>query len=666
MLGANVSTIPAPPESAIIVGVDGFWGAHEWTVYPQPYRPEFPYLSWIPLRFPNTPTSSDIVTRPVEKTMWQPHGHKTNAHVVTPALLDELTIKWETIKASVQEPFQTVSSSSSSSFSPVQHPMEAYFRAVAALNRLRDYFKAWRDFVEVYRNLQRSFLELSAFLDWWKDVSAGNDFWPSIRPPTRGAIFEDERLYAKHARYSIGAFLLIQKVTFTLDPAKKVGLSPRNLCKDRPISIDPIVHSLQLWYYPPQVQDIVMDLETAARGYARRLDIFNPTKEFKRKRDKVENQMSDESKFTHAILSLPKTYGLCIAGRRVKMAKATMATLPSPSNNRELKRLTDAGPAPVWFVKTNEIWKEAMNHVNPLDLVPVETPRRFPLPPIHLFWGGNEQNQCIFFHHFFVLHAAIRHQTRKDLPGLTTHEWRSVLGNTYWKRQWPLNRDKNAPSHDNTFDPNEFWKHGGPLFFGDELSARVAARKCDPTSRLSCGCIVQMETADEPEVRQAALYHLNLLHTVEEIKQMERVLFPSSFETRWKDQLLWVDTITGLWDPWGGEPAPGFFHNKKAWRSWLLAMREVVADWDGFDRWDWSDLSKVRTLDINKLSTPDFHKFTVRLLAFFIHSFVTRLGYYPSPLLCPPTFATHSCSKHRKKFGYEPLVFPLSIDSNLN
>ena len=164
MLGANVSTIPAPPESAIIVGVDGFWGAHEWTVYPQPYRPEFPYLSWIPLRFPNTPTSSDIVTRPVEKTMWQPHGHKTNAHVVTPALLDELTIKWETIKASVQEPFQIVSSSSS--FSPVQHPMEAYFRAVAALNQLKDYFEAWRDFVEVYRNLQRSLLELSAFLDW--------------------------------------------------------------------------------------------------------------------------------------------------------------------------------------------------------------------------------------------------------------------------------------------------------------------------------------------------------------------------------------------------------------------------------------------------------------------------------------------------------------------
>jgi hypothetical protein len=42
--------------------------------------------------------------------------------------------------------------------------------------------------------------------------------------------------------------------------------------------------------------------------------------------------------------------------------------------------------------------------------------------------------------------------------------------------------------------------------------------------------------------------------------------------------------------------------------------------------------------------------------------FVTCLGYYLAPLLCPPMFATHSCSKHHRKFGYEPQVFPLSID----
>jgi hypothetical protein len=331
-----------------------------------------------------------------------------------------------------------------------------------------------------------------------------------------------------------------------------------------------------------------------------------------------------------------------------------MSALPSPSNNRELKRVSDAGPALVWFTKTSEIWKEAMSHVNPHDLGQAETPHRFPLPPIHLFWGGNEENQCTFFHHFFVLHAVIRDRTRMDLPGLTTHEWRSILGNTYWKRQWLLGRNGNAPPHDKTFDPNNFWKHGGPLLFGDELSARVTAGKCDPTCRLPCGCIVQMETSDEPEDRQAVLYHLNLLHTVEEIKQMERVQFPSSFETWWKHQILLADKVTELWDMMGGQPAPSFFHNKEAWRTWLEAVHEVVADWDGFGCWDWSGLSKVRTLDINKLSTKGFHKFTVRLLTFFIHLFVTHLGYYPSPLLCPPTFATHSCSKHHRKFGYEP------------
>jgi hypothetical protein len=46
MLGANVDTIPTPPpQSMVIIGVDGLWGAHEWTVYPQPHHPEFPYLS---------------------------------------------------------------------------------------------------------------------------------------------------------------------------------------------------------------------------------------------------------------------------------------------------------------------------------------------------------------------------------------------------------------------------------------------------------------------------------------------------------------------------------------------------------------------------------------------------------------------------------------------
>jgi hypothetical protein len=56
------------------------------------------------------------------------------------------------------------------------------------------------------------------------------------------------------------------------------------------------LHSLDLWYYPPLMQNVMMELETTARGYAERLDIFNPTKLSKRKQVKTENREADKGK----------------------------------------------------------------------------------------------------------------------------------------------------------------------------------------------------------------------------------------------------------------------------------------------------------------------------------------------------------------------------------
>ena len=131
-------------------------------------------------------------------------------------------------------------------------------------------------------------------LDWWKDVDSGDSFQPPIRAPTRGSIFRDEQLYADHARWSVASYLLIPQPTFVLDPAKEVGLSPRELCLAQPMSLEPLFHSLHHWYYPPLVKDFVADLETAARGYCNRLDMFRPTKEHKRSFDKMQNKKNDE------------------------------------------------------------------------------------------------------------------------------------------------------------------------------------------------------------------------------------------------------------------------------------------------------------------------------------------------------------------------------------
>ena len=105
--------------------------------------------------------------------------------------------------------------------------------------------------------------------------------------------------------------------------------------------------------------------------------------------------------------------------------------------------------------------------------------------------------------------------------------------------------------------------------------------------------------------------------------------------------------ILSMTDKWGlcrnGGVNSDFFVHKKAWRAWLRAAREVVMDWEGFDEWDWDGLANMRTIGINNMDPSAFFKTSLRILTFFIHTFVTRLGYYilslthvTSPLSCFP------------------------------
>ena len=110
-----------------------------------------------------------------------------------------------------------------------------------------------------------------------------------------------------------------------------------------------------------------------------------------------------------------------------------------------------------------------------------------------------------------------------------------------------------------------------------------------------------------------------------------------------------------MMDMWGpcreGGVKLGFFKDKKAWRLWLWAAREVVMDWEAFDKWDWEGFTDVRNMGINKLTLNDFARLTVHILTFFIYTFVTHLSYYPSPMVCPPILAGPHCAIHKKKFA---------------
>jgi hypothetical protein len=185
------------------------------------------------------------------------------------------------------------------------------------------------------------------------------------------------------------------------------------------------------------------------------------------------------------------------------------------------------------------------------------------------------------------------------------------------------------------------------------MNSAIVDDGMNPTVHLRCLCDVEMDTADDIKVCQTTIYHLNLDLAVEKIREMNHLQFPLDHIRQWeRGQMTAVHSMTDMWGPGrNGGVKSKFFKDKKAWRTWLGYLREVVMDWDGFDAWDWGGFKDMRTIDIKKLEQKDFYRLSLNLLRFFIHTFMMCLGYMPSPLLHPLILARPCCPRHRKKFA---------------
>src|SRR6267154_1724046 len=128
---------------------------------PQRYHDDFPFLTWLQLLSKNP--GSNILTRPVHKKMWQVHPTKSNLHSVNPRVFGKFKDKLKDVKAAVLNPFHDIITDTC--FSCIHALKIAYSRAFKALDRLEKESGAWRDFVKVAMGLQRSLLELIAFVD---------------------------------------------------------------------------------------------------------------------------------------------------------------------------------------------------------------------------------------------------------------------------------------------------------------------------------------------------------------------------------------------------------------------------------------------------------------------------------------------------------------------
>jgi hypothetical protein len=126
--------------------------------------------------------------------------------------------------------------------------------------------------------------------------------------------------------------------------------------------------------------DVRGNFETAARGYVKRFDKFDPTRGFKRTLDELGNQNSNEGMFIleSVLVTADNTSS---DGRRAKKVKCIEAKLPGLLNDRETRRLRDGKSPPPWYPERQEIWNHAMLHVPNFDIKAGQSPRCFALSP---------------------------------------------------------------------------------------------------------------------------------------------------------------------------------------------------------------------------------------------------------------------------------------------
>lgn len=300
---------------------DGFWGFHEYSVCPQPFDSEFPYLSWIPLsgfssfsfaaRIPTIRVSSSLTDLP---TTFCRHPSSPDRGFVDRGLLqvirDDTFALVEMVKVKIEEYEEherkrmsyhanaTLPTVVPRDFAPLPNPypdrsstrfpLFAMQRACAASIALGFEGLLFRDVLEYLAGLKRAIAELHGFLLWHaeKEAVESTTIHRVHAHRSRGAIATNMDDYLTLSRLGLPVWLRI-----TLKPPTSLSVVPHARLIAPPIALShwseqlgsrsssvdihrgKFVHNKGLEFYPPVV-DGSTSFERAARGYAPRLDVF--------------------------------------------------------------------------------------------------------------------------------------------------------------------------------------------------------------------------------------------------------------------------------------------------------------------------------------------------------------------------------------------------------
>ncbi|KAK7031884.1 hypothetical protein R3P38DRAFT_3313818 [Favolaschia claudopus] len=640
VIGSNTKHVPSLPhwdpllDTRPIPRIDGHWGLLEYSVVPQLHKPKFPYLAWMPTGsldrlnlnvYINKFRLQDNPAAFVRHPSWPQRGYlETTIREKLQADVVVYICQVETLIASQE-------SSRLSESVGVTPPVIAMVRAHNASFCMRSPHLTYRDLLEYIAGLQQSVAELQAYI-LWCDQMLYAELPTTVRNSEtglRGSIAVSEADYLVLRNLGVPVWLelgsenllrvegskqvLLQRVSVETGLWQDAGVA-RSL---QNIRGGALVHNKPLEYYPPPAAAST-NFEDVARGYAARTDKYNEDR-YSRADVSRMLQGSDLSRKNHNIsprLAAEVRRAGDLAGDLMEKYAAERAMIPQPEPPA---LVTPKGPAPSskwyrqhlaviesfatsqWAPKFIESWEMGLHNTSGYPLVhDIQLfPRScelllFVAPPPHLFLNKPREKTAVMLFIWVYIRRAWMARIDRDLDcnesvchGLTTGQWREVLGGTYWKMQHPR-----AFGGISSFNARFFWKYGGPLIFGSDTADDFLSMDLSPIISQSTTGRLELSSMDDDSVKQLILWDLTLCHAQIQLDRTDEILFahklrniPVALDVRRtrRSGLFHESTwnIPAKIPPWErGESEPQRQH-------WLARLVEKVKEWPCASQVEW-------------------------------------------------------------------------------
>lgn len=287
VLGCNTDHIPPliPTNEPALPRIDGTWGPHDYTIMPQRYDPEAPYLAWCPLRpDPAQPfLDNPIMAFRFARNDYVQHPRQPRLGGLQKSIL--ATFHQEVSR--LADMYLQATQVAAIHWPSVKPPTLALARmreTLVYLNLPDIYF---RDCQEAIETLRRNTREVQAFILWARTPPARPYF--VVPFPVRGSVAIDKDSYNYLCHRKVPAWYVPGRPG-PFDGSRPVPISRKeDMCtvltrrdiktqdstmvdwEEPSPGIFQLVHTKELWYYPPVVGHR-QSFEAAARGYGPRND----------------------------------------------------------------------------------------------------------------------------------------------------------------------------------------------------------------------------------------------------------------------------------------------------------------------------------------------------------------------------------------------------------